>query len=99
MKKRLIAAAAVVLMVACGKSESGSGGMVTAKGADQSTGDTLTINGAGATFPNPIYSKWFAEYGGQHPNVRINYQPIGSGGGIKQLSSKTVFFGATDGPM
>jgi len=59
----------------------------------------LTINGAGATFPNPIYSKWFSEYGKIHPNVQINYQPIGSGGGIKQLSSRTVFFGATDGPM
>src|ERR1700752_127786 len=62
-------------------------------------GQTIQINGAGATFPNPIYSKWFDEYGKVHPNVRINYQPIGSGGGIKQLSAQTVFFGATDGPM
>jgi phosphate transport system substrate-binding protein len=60
---------------------------------------SLTINGAGATFPNPIYSKWFAEYQKSHPNVRINYQSIGSGGGIKQLSAQTVFFGASDGPM
>jgi phosphate transport system substrate-binding protein len=59
----------------------------------------LTINGAGATFPNPIYSKWFDEYGKSHPNVRINYQSIGSGGGIKQLSAQTVFFGASDMPM
>src|SRR5262245_66348984 len=59
----------------------------------------IQINGAGATFPNPIYSKWFDEYGKAHANVRINYQPIGSGGGIKQLSAQTVFFGATDGPM
>ena len=57
------------------------------------------INGAGATFPNPIYSKWFSEYNKLHPNVQINYQPIGSGGGIRQLSAGTVFFGATDGPM
>jgi phosphate transport system substrate-binding protein len=57
------------------------------------------INGAGATFPYPIYSKWFDEYGKTHPGARINYQSIGSGGGIKQLSAKTVFFGATDGPM
>ena len=57
------------------------------------------INGAGATFPNPIYSKWFAEYNKLHPAVQINYQPIGSGGGIRQLSAQTVFFGATDGPM
>jgi phosphate transport system substrate-binding protein len=60
---------------------------------------TVQINGAGATFPYPIYSKWFAEYNKMHPNVQINYQPQGSGAGIKQLQSKTVFFGATDGPM
>jgi phosphate transport system substrate-binding protein len=57
------------------------------------------INGAGATFPAPIYSKWFDEYNKLHSNVRINYQPIGSGGGIKQITSGTVFFGASDGPM
>ena len=57
------------------------------------------INGAGATFPYPIYSKWFAEYNKLHPDVQINYQSIGSGGGIKQLTKQTVFFGATDGPM
>jgi phosphate transport system substrate-binding protein len=62
-------------------------------------GATIMINGAGATFPNPIYSKWFEAYQSTHPNVRINYQSIGSGGGIKQLSAGTVFFGATDGPM
>ena len=60
---------------------------------------TLQINGAGATFPYPIYSKWFSEYNKLHPNVEINYQSIGSGGGIRQLSAHTVFFGATDGPM
>src|SRR5262245_60567708 len=57
------------------------------------------INGAGATFPNPIYSKWFTEYNKLHPDVQINYQPIGSGGGIRQITAQTVFFGATDGPM
>ena len=60
---------------------------------------TAKINGAGATFPYPIYSKWFAEYNKLHPNVQINYQPIGSGGGIRQVTNQTVFFGATDGPM
>lgn len=60
---------------------------------------TVRINGAGATFPYPIYSKWFDEYHKAHPNVEINYQAIGSGGGIKQLSVGTVFFGASDGPM
>ncbi len=57
------------------------------------------VNGAGATFPNPIYSRWFIEYSQQHPGVHINYQPIGSGGGIRQVSEGTVDFGATDGPM
>lgn len=57
------------------------------------------ITGAGATFPFPIYSKWFAEYNKLHPNVEINYQSVGSGAGIKQLSDQTVFFGASDGPM
>ena len=60
---------------------------------------TLQIDGAGATFPYPIYSKWFAEYNKLHPDVQINYQSIGSGGGIRQLTNQTVFFGATDGPM
>jgi phosphate transport system substrate-binding protein len=60
---------------------------------------TVQINGAGATFPNPIYSKWFSEYNKLKPNVRINYQSIGSGGGIRQITQRTVFFGATDGPM
>jgi phosphate transport system substrate-binding protein len=59
----------------------------------------VQINGAGATFPNPIYSKWFAEYNKLHPNVAINYQSIGSGAGIRQITNQTVFFGATDGPM
>jgi phosphate transport system substrate-binding protein len=60
---------------------------------------TVQINGAGATFPYPIYSKWFSEYNKLHPNVQINYQSIGSGGGIRQVTNQTVFFGATDGPM
>ncbi|PYQ50763.1 MAG: hypothetical protein DMF59_10065, partial [Acidobacteria bacterium] len=54
---------------------------------------------AGATFPYPIYSKWFSQYNKLHPNVEINYQSIGSGGGIRQFTARTVFFGATDGPM
>ena len=59
----------------------------------------IQINGAGATFPYPIYSKWFSEYNKLHPDIQINYQSIGSGGGIRQLTNQTVFFGATDGPM
>jgi phosphate transport system substrate-binding protein len=59
----------------------------------------LSINGAGATFPYPMYSKWFDEYHKKNTNLQINYQSIGSGGGIKQVTEGTVDFGATDGPM
>jgi phosphate transport system substrate-binding protein len=58
-----------------------------------------TLNGAGATFPYPIYSKWFDEYHKVKPELQINYQSIGSGGGIRQVTERTVDFGATDGPM
>jgi phosphate transport system substrate-binding protein len=58
-----------------------------------------TINGAGATFPAPIYQKWFEEYHKAHPDVQVNYQSIGSGGGIRQLTEGTVDFGASDMPM
>ncbi len=60
---------------------------------------TIQINGAGATLPFPIYSKWFTEYHKLNPEIQINYQSIGSGGGIRQIQAQTVFFGATDGPM
>src|SRR5437867_13073417 len=59
----------------------------------------LMINSAGATFPYPIYSKWFDEYAKVDPSVRFNYQSIGSGGGQKQILAQTVDFGASDGPM
>src|SRR5947209_16343844 len=65
----------------------------------QAQGDPMLVNGAGATFPYPIYSKWFDEYHKLHPNIEINYQSIGSGGGIRQLLSGTVDFGASDGAM
>lgn len=58
-----------------------------------------TLNGAGATFPYPMYSKWFSDYHKLHPDVEINYQSIGSGGGIRQVLAGTVDFGASDGPM
>ncbi len=58
-----------------------------------------TLNGAGATFPYPMYSKWFSEYHKAHPDIQFNYQSIGSGGGIRQVLAGTVDFGATDGPM
>jgi phosphate transport system substrate-binding protein len=62
-------------------------------------GAQMLVNGAGATFPYPLYSKWFEEYIKVDPEVRFNYQSIGSGGGIRQITERTVDFGATDGPM
>ena len=64
-----------------------------------SAGASLLINGAGATFPFPLYSKWFAEHHARHPEYSFNYQSIGSGGGIKQITEHTVDFGASDAPM
>jgi phosphate transport system substrate-binding protein len=58
-----------------------------------------TLNGAGASFPNPIYSKWFSEYNKLHSDVQVNYQSLGSGAGIRQVIAGTVDFGASDGPM
>jgi phosphate transport system substrate-binding protein len=91
---------APVLAAAVAAGCGGSTEPVTANNSSGSpTSQTLQINGAGATFPYPIYSKWFSEYNTLHPNIRINYQSIGSGGGIQQVINQTVFFGATDGPM
>src|SRR5437016_4748661 len=73
--------------------------LLIAAAALAASAQNVQINGAGATFPYPIYSKWFSEYNKLHPHVEINYQSIGSGGGIRQLSAGTVFFGASDGPM
>ena len=70
-------------------------GLVATTGAES----TILLNAAGATFPYPIYSKWFDVYHNAHPTVQINYQSIGSGGGIRQLLAGTVDFGASDGPM
>jgi phosphate transport system substrate-binding protein len=75
----------VLASIACNPGGNGSG--------------TVALQGAGATFPNPLYQKWLSEYGRAHPNVRIDYQSIGSGGGIKQLKDQTVDFGASDSPM
>ena len=64
-----------------------------------SSGGTIALQGAGATFPNPLYQKWVSEYGKAHANMHIDYQSIGSGGGIKQIQAQTVDFGASDAPM
>src|ERR1700689_3982687 len=63
------------------------------------SGQQILINAAGATFPYPMYSKWFDEYHKKFGNIQFNYQSIGSGGGIQQVTAGTVDFGATDGPM
>ena len=71
-------------------------------GCGQQAGESnreIRIQGAGATFPNPLYQKWFSEYNKAHPGVTFDYQSIGSGGGIKQITEKTVDFGGSDAPM
>src|SRR5712672_2896368 len=74
-------------------------GLTVALGLSASASAQMMINGAGATFPYPIYSKWFDEYAKVDTSVRFNYQSIGSGGGQKQILAQTVDFGASDGPM
>jgi len=74
-------------------------GLIIALGLGATASAQMMINGAGATFPYPIYSKWFDAYAKVDPSVRFNYQSIGSGGGQKQILSQTVDFGASDGPM
>jgi phosphate transport system substrate-binding protein len=73
--------------IACNNNGSGSGS------------GSVTLQGAGATFPAPLYQKWLSEYGNLHPNLKMDYQSIGSGGGIKQIKEQTVDFGASDAPM
>ncbi len=86
----------ILVAAACAKGDgSGSG---TASSTNATSGQSVDLTGAGATFPYPIYSKWFSEYA-QKTGVKINYQSIGSGGGIRQLSEQTVDFGASDSPM
>ena len=68
-------------------------------GGRKSGSDSVSLQGAGATFPNPLYQKWLSEYGKLHSNVKIDYQSIGSGGGIKQIKEQTIDFGASDAPM
>jgi phosphate transport system substrate-binding protein len=65
----------------------------------ESSGGATRLQGAGATFPNPLYQKWLSEYGKLNPNIRIDYQSICSGGGIKQIQEQTIDFGASDAPM
>jgi len=88
--------AAAALLAAC--SEEGSNATPDSANPSGSAGSNVTLTGAGATFPYPIYSKWFSDYAAA-TGVKINYQSIGSGGGIRQVSEQTVDFGASDAPM
>ncbi len=92
----LLGSTAVALAACSGRADSKSPGDTTTIGG--ATGARVDLTGAGATFPYPLYSRWFNDYA-QRTNVRINYQSIGSGGGIRQVLAKTVDFGATDVPM
>ncbi len=96
-----LAPVAVLALAGCnnpsssGSSPSGSASTTAAK----TDGKSLMLNGAGATFPFPLYSKWVSDYQAAAPSVRVNYQSVGSGAGIRQISEKTVDFGASDAPM
>jgi phosphate transport system substrate-binding protein len=87
--------AVLAIAIACSPDKSKSG---SDTGAAASQSGSVDLTGAGATFPYPIYSKWFSDYAAK-TGVKINYQSIGSGGGIRQIQEQTVDFGATDGPM
>ena len=89
---RLVLSLLALALAACGGGDAGAG---DSAGASRGSAD---LTGAGATFPYPLYSKWFSDYA-REKGVRINYQPIGSGGGIRQISEQTVDFGASDAPM
>ncbi len=96
MNRRILFAIPVLAAFACGGDKKAGGADGGARAASTTTGADLT--GAGATFPYPIYSKWFGDYASK-TGVKINYQSIGSGGGIRQLTEGTVDFGASDAPM
>ena len=88
---------AALMLLAVGCAKEGANNSSTAS-STASSGGSVDLTGAGATFPYPIYSKWFSDYAKQ-TGIKINYQSIGSGGGIRQVSEQTVDFGASDGPM
>jgi phosphate transport system substrate-binding protein len=98
----IAAAAALFVLTSCGPttpSDTNAGNVAAPGAAPSKSNGNLLINGAGATFPYPIYSKWFDEYQKKFPGIAINYQSIGSGGGIRQVLEGTVDFGASDMPM
>lgn len=102
MQRLLLGLSLAILALGCGKPDSEGGALPGAKAGgsapQRQAGEAIALTGAGATFPNPLYSKWVAEYGKTH-DLKIDYQPIGSGGGIRQITERTVDFGASDAPM
>ncbi|HEX8459512.1 MAG TPA: phosphate ABC transporter substrate-binding protein PstS [Pyrinomonadaceae bacterium] len=92
----VLSTALLALVLAFASACSGERADSTTPGA---SGDTVRLQGAGATFPNPLYQKWLSEYGKVNPKAKIDYQSIGSGGGIQQIQSETVDFGASDAPL
>lgn len=99
-RRELLTALVLTTLVACkGSQPSEAPAASSAAAAAPKKEETVSLNGAGATFPFPLYSKWISEYNKLNPNVKINYQSIGSGGGIRQIIAGTVDFGATDAPM
>jgi phosphate transport system substrate-binding protein len=88
-----------IAVVGCQSSQSSSAGGEAGVTSPQGTGGTVSLNGAGSTFVYPLMSRWSSEYQKVNPNVQVNYQSIGSGGGIRQLIAHTVQFGATDAPL
>jgi len=89
----------VLSLVACKENQPASTLAAAQTAAPVKKDESISLTGAGATFPYPLYSKWISEYNKLNPNVKINYQSIGSGGGIRQITANTVDFGATDAPM
>lgn len=92
---KISALLSLLLLLGCGKDKENT----EATPAPAKAAQNISLQGAGATFPYPLYSKWMSEYNKLNPRVRINYQSIGSGGGIRQVVSQTVDFGASDAPM
>ena len=98
--RRSLLVGVLLAVVGCkGNQASDAPGVSSATSSAPKKDELVSLNGAGATFPFPLYSKWIAEYNKLNPNVKINYQSIGSGGGIRQVIAGTVDFGATDAPM
>src|SRR5215212_1654497 len=92
------ALALAAFLAACGRGDGGAPDAKDGAPARGAGGGTVSLTGAGATFPAPVYGKWFSDYGQAH-GVQVNYQSIGSGGGIQQVTAGTVDFGASDAPM